>query len=64
MFLFVSVDDGIHASCNRLCDAMVCLAAPLCDIVYAALQVFDYCGTAFGAVLALPVSGTVQGGCL
>ncbi len=44
-------------------DAMGCLPATLCDIVCAALHAFDYFDIAFGGVLTLPVSGTIQGDC-
>ena len=61
----IPVNDGVHASCNRLCNAMVCLAAPLCDIVHAALLVCNYCGiAAFGGVVANGASDTVQGDCV
>ena len=43
-------------------DAMVCLCAPFCDIVHAALHAFEYCG--IGGVVANGVSDTVPGDCV
>ncbi len=61
----VPVNDGVHAlhPATGFADAVVCLPAPLCDIVRAALHAFDYCGIAFGGVVANGVSDTVQGDC-